>query len=129
MCQTLFLVHELQRRTGQVPAPNAPSFQWTTQWLKVHKQIEQHNFQWCPFSGENKTAHCDREGLPGKDDLESLSRRKLSLEISPEPQECPVTWTLEGRSSDQKEQQHERPGQGWEAGCTDRKPVWVEQGE
>ena len=87
MCQTPFLVHELRRRTGQVTAPKAPSFQWTTQWVKVHKQIEQHNFQWCPFSGENKTAHCDREGLPGKDDLESLSRRKLSLEISPEPQE------------------------------------------
>lgn len=84
---------EQDRGLFLVPSP----FQWATQWVKVHKQIEQHNFQWRPFPGRNKTAHCDREGLLGRMTCKA-SPRGNSLEMSPEPREGATHRDIGGKS-------------------------------
>lgn len=75
MCQTPFLILGLQR-TGQVPAPNAPTFQGTTQPIKVHKSVIQHNSGGVSCSQGNKTAWVGGEGLTGRGNSEDPSRKQ-----------------------------------------------------
>lgn len=63
-----------------MPAPQAPAFQGTTQFIRVHKSVRQHNSGGVSCSQRSKIAWIGGEELTGRAQLRRTLYEAASLE-------------------------------------------------
>lgn len=68
-----------------MPAPQAPAFQGTTQFIRVHKSVRQHNSGGVSSSQRSKIAWIGGEGLTGRAQLRRTLCEAASLERRSDP--------------------------------------------